>query len=42
MIESQLHSIILDNCDKIVYQKKKKRDKMYMIVVCSYSVYIHR
>ena len=39
MIESQLHSIILDNCDKIVYQK---RDKMYMIVVCSYSVYIHR
>ena len=37
MIESQLHSIILDNCDK-----KKKRDKMYMIVVCSYSVYIHR
>ena len=36
MIESQLHSIILDNCDK------KKRDKMYMIVVCSYSVYIHR
>ena len=27
MIESQLHSIILDNCDKIVYQKKKKEIK---------------
>ena len=26
MIEKQLHSIILDNCDKIVYQKKKKKE----------------